>query len=697
MASITHKLDGIPDLDQMPEMPGGVADAAAVTATSVPAPAWRTLASPPKAEKLPKGLDAAWDACVAFVVPLIPRTGRLMRRAQRIVAMDQRVARLADDQLRSQAMAMRERFRLGRETRADVDTALALIREASRRVLGLHHHPVQVAAALGLVRGWLVELATGEGKTLAATMPAILAGWRGRGCHVITVNDYLAKRDADEMRPLYAFCGLTVAHVDGSMDPRRRRAAYRADITYATNKEVAADFLRDQLALGTRRGLTDSLLAKYNGGGGGHAASPDSLVMRGLATAIVDEVDSILIDEAVTPLIISGDVPDADDRIEAYEQALQLADQLQQGRHYRVNHRYREVELTPRGRRALAQLAAPLGGVWAAARRREELVAQALTARVMYLRGKQYIVQDGKIVIIDEFTGRLMPDRTWRNGMHQLMEAKERLDVNPPKETLARLSFQRFFRLYHRLSGMTATAWEVRRELWQVYKLKTVRVPTHRPCIRRHAADRVFGTADAKWHAVVAEVQRVHRQGRPVLVGTRSVQASEHLSALLTAQGLTHEVLNAERHAEEARIVAEAGQPGRITVATNMAGRGTDIKLGPGVADRGGLHVIATERHESRRIDRQLFGRCARQGDPGSVAVLLSVQDELIHRYGSAAVRRAAATLAGNHRQLARPLASPVISRAQARAERIAKAQRKAVLKTDDWLDQALGFAVPEA
>jgi len=477
------------------------------------------------------------------------------------------------------------------------------------------------------------------------------------------------------------------------MPQPQRRSAYQADITYCTNKEVCADFLRDRLALGTLRGLPMALLTKIAQGAG---AGTDRLVMRGLHYAIIDEADSVLIDEAVTPLIISGEAPN-EEQVEAFTQAADMAAGFAPGDDYRVNQRYREVDLTPSGKKKLDRLAEPLGGLWAGRRRREELLTQALTARELFVLDKQYIVDDGKVVIVDEFTGRLMPDRTWRDGLHQAIEAKERLEVNPPKDTYARISFQRFFRLYKKLSGMTGTGAEAWREFWQIYHLPVVLIPTNRPCIRKHLADRIFVTQQAKWSAIVEEIRRLHATGRPVLVGTRSVQASEHLSRLLEAEGLEHQVLNAVRHAEEAQIVAGAGQTGRITVATNMAGRGTDIKLGRGVPEMGGLAVIGTERHESGRIDRQLYGRAARQGDPGTAQAIVSVEDELVPRYSPHSAGALRRRYGKADREVSSRLVRRVFDSAQAKAERLALRQRKGVLHTDDWLDEYLGFAGSES
>jgi len=650
------------------------------------------LAQRTAGKELPKGLDAAWDTCAGLAGRLVPRRRRFLRRAERICSPEKRFADLTDAKLRESVSDLRDVFRRGREDSGVLERAFALVREVAWRQMGERPFPVQVAGALALEAGCVAEMATGEGKTLAATLPATVAGWRGRGCHIITVNDYLARRDAEWMGRIYRFCGLSVACIEQGMEPARRREAYRADITYCTNKEVTADFLRDRLVLGRLRGLPEALLARIAQGAG---SGTDRLVQRGLHYAIVDEADSVLIDEAVTPLIISGDAPNPE-QVDAFSRAASLAGRLEPQIHYRVNRRYREVELTPAGADRLAELAEPLGGVWAGARRREELVVQALTAGEFYLRDKQYVVQDGKVVIVDEFTGRLMPDREWRDGLHQAVEAKEGLGINPPKDTYARISFQRFFRLYQRLAGMTGTAAEAWREFWQIYHEPVVVIPTNRPCIRKILPDKVFPNEQAKWRAVVDEIRRLHQAHRPVLVGTRSVRASEHLSEMLAAEGLAHQVLNAVRHREEAQIVAGAGQAGRITVATNMAGRGTDIRLGAGVAELGGLHVIATERHEAGRIDRQLFGRSARQGDPGSAQAIVSLEDELVRRHAphlSASLRH---RFGQADQETSSALTRRVFGIAQCRAERLALRQRKGVGRTDEWLDEYLGFAGSE-
>jgi preprotein translocase subunit SecA len=648
------------------------------------------------AEELPRGLDAAWNAVAGGVNRLVPRSRLYLRRAQKVLAQEKDFHDLSDARLRESALGLRDLFRRGRERPADLERGYAVVREVAFRQLGQKPFLVQVAGALALHAGSIVEMATGEGKTLTATMPAVAAGWRGRGCHILTTNDYLAQRDAEWMDKVYRFCGLSTGFLTQETEPPARRAAYQADITYLTNKEVAADFLRDRLALGRFTGLPAAMLASIARGGEGVG---ERLVQRGLEYAIIDEADSIMIDEAVTPLIISGQAPNPE-QVAAYQQAATLAAQLMPLTHYRVKQRYHEIDLTDSGKEMLARLGEPLGGIWAGRRRREELVSQALTAREFYVLGKQYIVQDGKVVIVDEFTGRLMADREWRDGLHQAVEAKEGLTVNPPKDTYARVSFQRFFRMYRKLSGMTGTAQEAWREFWQIYRLPVVVIPTNRPCIRTHQPDRVYATESAKWQAVVAEIAAVHKTGRAILVGTRSVRASQHVSQLLQLLGLEHQVLNAINHAEEAQIVAAAGAPGRITVATNMAGRGTDIKLGRGVAELGGLHVIATERHESARIDRQLFGRGARQGDPGSAVAIVSLDDELVARHTphlrAAVARRHGTASPATTANIASPATRMLFNHAQRVAQHQALSQRKGVLQSDHWLDEYLGFAGSE-
>jgi preprotein translocase subunit SecA len=585
---------------------------------------------------------------------------------------------------------MRIRFRR-RENGFDalLPDALSNLIEVADRTLGLRPFPVQVMGAMALYRGTLAEMATGEGKSLTACLPAVLAGWTGRPCHFVTVNDYLANRDAVEMRPFYAFCGVSVGCVQAGMAPEERRQNYEKDAVYTTLKELVADFLRDRLIIGGLHNASRRLLREMLQPG---RRGPEGVVLRGLDTAIVDEADSVLIDEAVTPLIISR-AQENKPLVEACQTAHDIASMLRLDEHYKKDIKFREVHLTKDGLTMVEEQARMLPGIWRGTARRIELVQQALTAREFYKRDKQYVIQDEKVAIVDEFTGRLMPNRTWRHGLHQAVEAKEGLEVNDPSETLARLSFQRFFRFFRRLSGMTGTAREAVAELWTIYKLPVLAIPTNRPCIRKILPDRVFATGEEKWDAVVQEIERCHSTGRPVLVGTRSVRASEKLAELLAGRNHPYNLLNAVRHKEEAQIVAAAGEENRITIATNMAGRGTDIKLGRGVADMGGLHVIATERHESGRIDRQLFGRCARQGDPGSAQAFMSLEDELFQRFVSAPMRNRLASALKRKTPGAGRLSQAGLSHAQRAAQRLAYRQRRNVLRMDTWLEEALAFA----
>ena len=638
---------------------------------------------------LPTGLDAAWDTCAGLISRLIPRSRRFLQRADKVLAHEKHFSKLSDAKLRASAGELREIFRCGRDGPSELERAFAVVREAAFRRIGERPFPVQIAGAFALESGCVVEMATGEGKTLTATMPATIAGWRGRGCHIVTVNDYLAKRDAQWMGAIYRFCGLRAAHIEQQMPPADRRDAYAADVTYCTNKEVTADFLRDRLVLGRLRGLSSVLLAEIVAGSR-HVT--DRLLQRGLNCTIVDEADSILVDEAVTPLIISGPAPNPE-QVAAFCEASDIAARLTPQVDYRVNARYREIEITPDGRIRLSEMSAAMGSLWTGSRRCEEMVIQALTARELYIKDKHYVLDDGKVVIVDEFTGRLMPDRSWRDGLHQAVEAKESVEVNPPKDTYARISFQRFFRMYSKLAGMTGTATEAGAEFWQIYHLPVAVIPTNQPCIRKNLPNIILPTESAKWKRIVSEISRINKTGRPILIGTRSVKASEQLSELLKDQNLDHQVLNAVRHREEAQIVARAGQRGKITVATNMAGRGTDIKLGRGIAELGGLGVIAAERNESARIDRQLFGRCARQGDPGSAQAIISLDDEFVRRYAKGPVSYLKKRHSAADNDISSRMTRGVFALAQLRAERLALRQRKAVLKTDHWLDEQLGFA----
>lgn len=561
--------------------------------------------------------------------------------------------------------------------------AFAIVREASRRSLGKRHHDVQLLAGQALLRGRIAEMATGEGKTLAATLAVCTAALAGAAVHVVTVNDYLAERDAEENTPLFAFFGLSIGVVKQDMPLDERRALYQRHIVYVSNKELTFDYLKDRIALG---GIIASQLKLRRLSQGGGALDG---ILRGLHIAIVDEADSVLIDEARTPLIISETLPD--DLGEAvYQQAIDLAAQLQPEIDYRQG-RQRDIWLSATGESAVAERAALLGGVWKSPLWQKELVSKALSALHLFQRDQHYIIADNKVQIVDEFTGRVMPDRTWERGLHQMIEAKERCEITGQRRTLSQITYQRFFARYLLLAGMTGTAEEVGPELKRVYDLDVTRIPTHKATRRQRLPDQLFRTSEARWQAVAARAQSIAATGRAVLIGTRSVEASELLGQIFHERGVTHAVLNARQDKEEAAAVAQAGQLGRITVATNMAGRGTDIKLAPEVEALGGLHVILTEFHESARVDRQLFGRSARQGNPGSVEAMVSLSDELFQRYAPNLVRLGLPFLPGSKKPNSF-LLKHLVRYAQNKAERQNRHIRLETIRRDrQWL-KALGF-----
>jgi preprotein translocase subunit SecA len=606
---------------------------------------------------------------------------------ERVSAAARDLGAMSNAQIRERVPELRRRLYSEGLHEELVARAFAICREVADRLLRMRPFDVQLLGGRVMLEGKIAEMETGEGKTLAATLPACAAALAGIPVHIVTVNDFLVLRDAAWMKPLYAFLGLSVGTITEGMTPEQRRAAYACDITYCTNKQLAFDYLKDRLMLGQESRRLHLQVE------GLHAEFPRTrrLLLRGLCYVIVDEADSVLVDEARTPLIISN-AGDASQAGQIYGEAVAMARQLVSGLDFAIRPREREVDLTERGKRRAAELAEPYGGVWIGPRRREELLRRALSALYLFQRDKQYIVRGGKVQIVDEYTGRVMADRSWERGLHQMIEAKEGCPITGQQETLARISYQRFFRRYLRIAGMTGTAREVARELWSVYRLPVVSIPTNKPVRRARLPGRVYATAEAKWTAIVETVRAMHGLGRPVLVGTRSVQASEHLSELLKAAGLPHQVLNARQDQEEAEIIASAGAPGRITVATNMAGRGTDIRLGPGVAELGGLHVIATERHDARRIDRQLYGRGGRQGDPGSYEAIVSVEDEIVQEVFHGHAARLVRFLRLKRPLLPRWLGAPVVLVAQRLAERRHAGIRRDLLRLDDHLGDLLAF-----
>jgi len=584
--------------------------------------------APPWHDKLASGL---WPGLVVPLTAPLRGAGALDTRrfVARVESHAAEFAAMDDDALRAQARLLRVELRRLGFVAAPVARCFALVREAATRVLGKRHYETQLIAGWWLLRGTLVEMGTGEGKTFAATLPACIAALAGTPVHVITVNDYLAARDAETMGPLYRFFGLRCAAIVHDLTRVQRRAVYAGDIAYASNKELAFDYLRDRSALGDRASPLHLAVEGLREG----RARGEQVVLRGLTFAIVDEADSVFIDEARTPLILST-MLGGGGRREPCDAALALARELESGRDFNLDLGLRRVLLNDDGRDHLDALeeegVVPPQPHFSGPRERDENVQRALSALLLYNLDEHYVLMDGKVQIVDSSTGRVMPDRAWERGLHQMIEAKEGVALTGQRETLARITYQRLFRRYLRLAGMTGTATEVAAEIGRTYGLAVRRVPLHKASQRRMAPVRCVRSQDEKWKAVVDAVFAVAiEQRRPVLIGTRTVRASEEISALLNQRALAHVVLNARQDREEADIIARAGEAGRITVATNMAGRGTDIELAPGVAERGGLHVILTEYNESRRIDRQLFGRSARQGDPGSGEAILSFDDEL--------------------------------------------------------------------
>jgi preprotein translocase subunit SecA len=593
------------------------------------------------------------------------------------------LAELESAELAQQCQALRCQLLRDGLKPAPVVRAFALVRELAGRTLGLRPYDEQLFGAWIIVGGDMAEMATGEGKSLAATLAAATAALAGIPVHVVTTNEYLAARDAAAMRPLYEALNLSVSAVLESMDTRRKRVAYQADIVYCTNKQVAFDYLRDRLVSGSESG---ALSLRF-----GQAHEQRQLVLRGLCFAIVDEADSVLIDEARTPLILSREHEDDSQRL-IYQQALALARALVQGRDYVLLPREQRLEITEAGMALLAQQTQSLEGIWSGPRHSRFLAHQALCALHLYEKDAHYLVRDGKIEIIDRNTGRTMADRSWQQGLHQMIECKEGCALTGQRETLASISYQRFFRRYLRLGGMSGTLGQVAGELRAIYRLRTVPVPLHRPSQRRDLGFRLYRRSADKWLAVVQRVAAIHATGQPVLVGTCSVRDSESLGEAMRQRGLAHRVLNARQDSQEARIIAAAGQRGQITIATGMAGRGTDIRLGPGVAELGGLHVMTTECHPEYRVDRQLQGRCARQGDPGSCETLVCLNDALIRSNCPLWLRRLLGRYLGVTGHPPQWPGRFLIRLAQWREAGRSRAQRRDVMQMDETLGKMLAY-----
>ncbi|AGA56421.1 preprotein translocase, SecA subunit [Thermobacillus composti KWC4] len=588
---------------------------------------------------------------------------RCLKTVERINALEPDFARLSDEQLRGKTDEFKERLSRGETLDDLLPEAFAAVREASKRTLGMRHFDVQLIGGMVLHEGKIAEMKTGEGKTLVATLAAYLNALEGKGVHVVTVNDYLAQRDSTMMGQIYQFLGLTVGCNLHGLTHAQKQEAYNADITYGTNNEFGFDYLRDNMVL-------------YK----------EQMVQRPLNFAIIDEVDSILIDEARTPLIISGQAAKS---TELYYAADRFVRTLKEEEDYTIDVKMRSVTLTEAGVEK-AERAFGIDNLFDHANvTLNHHVQQALKAHAIMKRDVDYVVQDGEVIIVDEFTGRLMAGRRYSDGLHQAIEAKEQLKVQNESMTLATITFQNYFRMYRKLAGMTGTAKTEEEEFKKIYGLDVVQVPTNKPMIRVDMPDIVYKTANAKFKAVVEEIVKRHQNGQPVLVGTVSIENSEKLSEMLKRRGIPHKVLNAKYHAEEAEIIARAGQRGAVTIATNMAGRGTDILLGEGVAELGGLHIIGTERHESRRIDNQLRGRAGRQGDPGSSQFYLALDDELMRRFGSENIMGMMDRLGFSEDE---PIESKLVSRAiesaQKRVEGSNFDTRRIVLQYDDVMNQ---------
>lgn len=588
---------------------------------------------------------------------------RLMKTVDTINKMEPEFAALSDAQLKGKTEEFRARIEKGATLEELLPEAFATVREASKRVLNKRHYDVQLVGGIALHEGRIAEMKTGEGKTLVGTLPVYLNALLGKGAHVVTVNDYLAQRDSQEMGQIYEFLGMTVGINLSGMDHASKQAAYACDITYGTNNEYGFDYLRDNMVL-------------YK----------EQMVQRPLYFCIIDEVDSILVDEARTPLIISGQ---AQKSTELYFAADRFVKKLVAEEDYTVDIKVKSVALTEAGV-AKAERAFGIDNLYDQAHvTLNHHIVQGLKANVIMRRDVDYVVAEGEVVIVDEFTGRLMAGRRYSDGLHQAIEAKEGIEVQNESMTLATITFQNYFRMYKKLAGMTGTAKTEEEEFKKIYGLEVLQVPTNRPNQRQDMADVVYKSVDSKFRAVVNEIVERHAKKQPVLVGTVSIENSEVLSEMLKRKGVKHQVLNAKYHAEEAQIISGAGQAGAVTIATNMAGRGTDIILGEGVAELGGLHIIGTERHESRRIDNQLRGRAGRQGDPGSTQFYLSLGDELMKRFGADNVLNMMERLGFEEDQ---PIESKMITRAVESAQKRVEGNnfdmRKVVLQYDDVMNQ---------
>lgn len=586
---------------------------------------------------------------------------KLQRLVDKVNRLEAQFQSLPDEQFPIITQDLKEKLKKGQGLDDILPEGFAVVREAARRTLGMRHFDEQLIGGMVLHQGRIAEMKTGEGKTLVATLPAYLNALEGKGVHIVTVNDYLATRDANWMGPIYEFCGLSVGLIVHGLDYAQRKAAYACDIAYATNNELGFDYLRDNMVV-----------------------APDNMVQRPLFYAIVDEVDSILIDEARTPLIISGE---GDKPTDLYYRIAKFVPRLVKEEDFIVDEKAHLVTLTEDGVKKVEKYY----GVENLADNMElaHHMNQGLKAHCLMRRDRDYVVKDGEVIIVDEFTGRLMFGRRYSDGLHQAIEAKEGVKIEKESQTLATITFQNYFRMYKKIAGMTGTAKTEEQEFRKIYGMDVVAIPTHMPMVRDDRADFIYRTENGKFRAVVEDIIEKHQQGQPVLVGTISIEKSEILSEMLSKRGIKHQVLNAKHHEKEAQIIAEAGQPDTVTIATNMAGRGTDIVLGDRVTDRGGLYVLGTERHEARRIDNQLRGRSGRQGDPGESRFYVSMEDDLMRLFGSANIEGMMDKLGMDDEM---PIENKLVSRAIENAQKKVESHnfdiRKHVLEYDDVINQ---------
>jgi preprotein translocase subunit SecA len=634
------------------------------------------------------GLDSVLKTVSRLTHSVKQKERDLLLQAREVNQLSQTFSSLTNDQL----MLALQRFQVGfKQKRRNCDAdfliqALAYIVEACDRTLHIRPFDVQIMGALALYQNYVIEMKPGEGKTITAGLGAILNGWRGLPCHVVTTNDYLAARDVTTLKPLFDFCNITVGAIVSDIQAAERKAIYRNNVVYATSKELLADFLRDQIKLNGELDSHQLLINDFT-----QANSPSkNTTMRGLHSVIIDEADSVLSDEAITPLIIS-----IEGQNHLLKEAVQITktivDKLQPNVHYLLNSRYRDIELNAHGKILVEELADKLPSIWKVALWRDELIQQALTAREFFIKEHHYTIIDGKLVIVDEKTGRLMHGRTWRYGLQQAIEAKENIELSNPSETQASLSFQHFFRLYSSICGMSGTLHGLKNEFWHIYGVHILTIPPRFSTKLTVLPDLIFPSNQDKWTAVVAKIEQFSQKGLPVLVGTRSIQDSEELAEKIRSLGFSCSVLNALYHEQEAQIIARAGEPYAITIATNMAGRGTDILVNSQINDAGGLHVISTELYESRRIDWQLYGRSGRQGQQGKAICLLSLEDELLKTYCPKYLLKKLAKVIS--KPLGQKLSLLIYRHIQKKAEKIAFISRKNMLQHSIRLKNTLPFA----